>query len=160
TTGRIEREVYRLELEDGTVLRASAKHPWLIAAKAAGNQRWRTSEQLEEDLARGCTRYLPRFVRPWETLDTRQAGYLAGLFDGEGHLSFANRTLTVGFAQNDGRVLRSARSLLAGNALVTTVRPNPASRVQHVRLRGGWQECARFLGAVRPERLLMRFSER
>ncbi len=88
----IKRDIIRLELEDGSTVRTASGHPWLIATKTSNNQKWETAQEIFDALEDGRARYMNRFSSTW-TEDTSKAdGWLAGILDGEGHISFVNRT--------------------------------------------------------------------
>lgn len=156
---RVYRPVYRLRLADGTDLRCSAEHPWLVATKQSRNQRWMTTEAIAKDVRTGRLRSLHRFLKPWETETGHGSGYLAGIFDGEGHVSFGqsvNGTLTLGIAQNAGVVLDRIHELLTEHDVRFTTRQNPQSSTYNVSIRGAWRDRVAAIGRVRATRLINR----
>ncbi len=155
----IKRRVYRLVLSDESELWCSAEHPWLVSTKISRNQAWRTAAELAAAVAAGRRRYLLRFLKPWLPRTDYMAGWLAGIFDGEGSVSTRNRTVSISFAQNPGPVLDRTLVALRDHGFSFAAAKNPHSRVVNVVLRGGWQEQLRFLGTFRPLRLGARFTE-
>lgn len=155
----IRRRVYRLVLSDESELWCSAEHPWLIATKVSRNQTWRTAADLAAAVAAGRRRYLLRFLKPWLPRTDYMAGWLAGIFDGEGSVSTRGRSVSISFAQNPGPVLDRAIIALRDHGFAFAAAKNPHSRVINVVLRGGWQEQLRFLGTFQPLRLAARFTE-
>lgn len=159
--GEAYRPGYALYLADGTILRCSAEHPWLISTQSDGRRVWYSAERLAEDLKRGRRRRLIRLVHPWRTRTTRDAGYLAGLWDGEGHLQVVGHhrsgdygQFNMTLAQKGGLVLDEAKRLLDLMGIPYLVSgPNKAGGY-HLVLRGKWQEKAAALGSIRPRRLL------
>ncbi len=137
--------LYRVTLQDGTTFKATAEHQWL--AKMRGVHGWCQTTDL-------LGKAIPRLLDPWKTEDTRDAGWLAGIFDGEGWLTSKGFNLAV--AQNPGLVLDHIRgSLVArdysfGEGLVS-------GRCVRLNLTGGVSEKARFIGEIRPQRLLADF---
>ena len=99
--------VYRLRLSDGTAIEASEEHPFLI--RRGGPYQWYTVKQMYDWMyySQGENTHrpdrngerndnppikFPRFVPTWKTLDSYQAGYLAGFFDADGNLNQARKT--------------------------------------------------------------------
>jgi hypothetical protein len=92
------------------------------------------------------------FGRPWLTANTFDAGWLAGLFDGEGSVARGH----VSVAQRPGAVLEQAKTILSSYGFDwrehAQVNGNgrPCSRLHVSRL----YEQLRLLGTIRPVRLL------
>lgn len=149
------REIIRLDLEDGSSVRASAEHPWLIAWPASRNQKWRTAKGLLEDVQeRGINRSLLRYVEPWKAESGWEAGYLAGLFDGEGCVSFAQGGLmTVTFAQRPGPVMDRMERALQRRGIRYSIRPSGNHSALNLAILGKWYDKAAVLGSLRPDRL-------
>lgn len=172
--GLVRRELYEIDLEDGTVLRCSAEHPLLASAKVAGNQRWITAKDLHKQITLDCNaryrphgtiplRYLPKFITPWEQEYTWEAGWLAGMFDGEGCLSSkASRAINLNIAQNPGQTLGRIEAELKNRGFSYSGRSRcaTATRCEQLVIRGGLAEQLRLLGSIRPQRLLQTMKER
>lgn len=155
----VRRHVVRLEMADGSTVRSSAEHPWLIATKKSRNQKWATSTEIAAALAAGRKRYMHRFMPTWEDPSSWRHGWLAGMFDGEGYLSYIRRGTMLGVSQNPGLILDRLASLIeelgygacrcshtgSGDGMTLTVR-------------GGWRAIAHLLGSTRPVRLLDKFT--
>lgn len=94
-------------------------------------------------------------VDPWETDDSRDGGYLAGLYDGEGCFT---RGGSLGFAQNPGEVQEDFEKLMAerGFMIRTSGKAQGRSTLDSYLL-GGFPEAMRFFGVIRPKRLLPKF---
>lgn len=152
--GSIKRHIARLELEDGRVIRSSVEHPWLVAVKKSGNQKWVSAYDLVKSFDQGMTRYLVHYTDPWSYKDNYETGYVAGLFDGEGHVSWRSGGLaSIGFAQNSGPVLDVVIKSLQKNNFRFSATKNPRSNCVNVVVFGGWSEICRFLGTYKPKRL-------
>lgn len=154
------RRVVRLELEDGSTVSASAEHPWLVASKQGGNQRWEQAQEISAAIRDGHPRLMNRFVDTWSVDGSRDAGWLAGIYDGEGHLSFYGRSgVQMGVAQRPGLVLSEIAAAHASRGFRYGTSGVGDSDVQNLQVRGGWREYARLLGSVRPIRLLSSFVQ-
>lgn len=159
----MQRPVGRLQMADGRVVKCSLEHPWLVATKSSGNQKWVTTSDLIRDLGKGRKRYMHRFMDVWDECPTWKSGWVAGLIDGEGYLSTNNRKgVQFGVSQLPGLVLDNAASILSDHNF-RALRYNPtgekSSGVLTLKLSGGWREIARLLGTVRPVRLLEKFQK-
>lgn len=90
---------------------------------------------------------------PWKTEDTREAGYLSGLFDGEGTIARGH----VSVAQAEGPVLDEIKRLLDDRGftysvdVVTSQSDRPCYRI---RINGGMPEQIRLVGTMQPIRLV------
>jgi hypothetical protein len=150
-TWRTHDKAYRITFTDGSTVTCSGAHRWF-----SGN-RWRSiypppGQNGPREMLRvgDSIRWL---VDPWEEDESREAGYLAGMYDGEG--SFLGRgrdrqefSLTV--SQNPGSVLDETLRLLKDKGF------SPVKYSQD-RLNQQWyltnlDECLRFLGQIRPVR--------
>ena len=149
-TGIIYRETYKLTLENGDTLTASSEHPWLVATKQAGNQKWMSCKEIEKQLIKGNSIYLPKFFNVWEQDNSRDAGWLAGIYDGEGHISKSSNQ--IGVAQKEGVVLEKIKSLLA-QYVHFTIKEND-KKLSNLYVRGSWEKRFEFLGTLKPQRLI------
>lgn len=152
--GIIIRPIYKIELDSGRVLRASAEHPWLVCTREAGNQAWRSCEQLHEDFKNGRVRYMPRFLDTWTRADGYEAGYLSGLFDGEGHVS-CRSGFELGISQKDGQTWERACALMDHfHVPFRTGNAGDEAMVRQAIIKGEWFDRFSVLGRIRPERLI------
>lgn len=100
-------------------------------------------------------------AQPWATERTREAGYLAGFFDGEGSIQADNGSLMV--SQNAGPELDAVKTMLQERGYDVRHYYRPRSRsprnkqAEMLRVGGPLGERLRFLGSIRPERLLRDF---
>lgn len=96
------------------------------------------------------------FTKPWTSLaHTWSAGYLAGLYDGEG--SVGSRQGEVCLSQNEGLVLDRARRLLSQAGF--SYSPLVGSKKCKQLYLTGDRASMRLLGTIRPVRLLQRSAE-
>lgn len=144
----------RLIHEEGEII-CTPNHPWVTQKKQGRTIQWRETI----DLKKGDKLF--RILDPWRELDDRKSGWLAGIYDGEGCLVFGHgkRNPRVGgvyCVQNRGLVADEIAVLLEGFGFRYTIMPRPGEGTC-IKLRGGLQEWLRFLGQVRPIRLLDKF---
>jgi hypothetical protein len=148
---RVTRPSYQIELDDGTSVVCSAEHPWLVST-AGRRTLWKTTESLS------TTDRIFKLTDVWSEERSYETGYLAGVYDGEGSLSSAGPgKMILSFAQNEGGVLDRTRKYLADAGFAWWERTQPNGCVNLV-IAGGRASVLRFLGQVRPERLLNKFN--
>ena len=134
----------------GSVI-ASDNHLWLQARAYQGSYRqWkRTSLFREGDL-------IQAFADPWDMETSFEAGWLAGLFDGEGCLSRPAAPPRPGWnlqvSQQPGPVLDQAQQLLDVMKFQTKQHA-VGSTTMSIHIRGGLPEILHLLGQVPTQRL-------
>lgn len=156
----ITRPSWKLEFDDGTVVTCSEEHQWL--AHRRGGRRWVPTGALPDNAK------IVRLLDTWEEDPSRDAGYLAAAFDGEGHFSqraaveknvFGDATtITLGFAQNDNPMLAEVRRCLTALGFDYGKKSRAENDNAHRLFITGRGEQIRFLGQVRPPRLLSKFD--
>jgi len=152
----------RVRAADGTVTECSTDHRWLVRPfKGRKNNRprvrWVRADQLQpgDDLLSLGT---------WDVADSRTAGYLAGLYDGEGSLTRhagGRRKNQLFFSQNRGPVMDTFRAGMDALKLPYSYydrSPNSTSTTDHVVV-SGLRNVLRTLGTLQPERFRPRFEE-
>ena len=210
----IERPSYDLVFDDGTQVRASAEHRWLVGHGGAHmNAGWVTTESLraqkgwtpEEDaellaligsgapvaetaekLGRSAVAVASRKARlksgragnskdvrskvlrlvdVWEEDHSRGGGYLAAAFDGEGWLTLveyeergrgSGTSVRLTFAQRFNAMLEEVERLMKERRLTYSLHCG-SDNCYRLTIRGR-AEIMRFLGSVRPQRLLAGFQ--
>jgi len=150
---------YRLTFDDGTVVIASEDHCWLTGSHCTGKTgrgwRWVKTKNLAAN--RSTQRSWVLKAAPVVTREESwEAGWLAGLFDGEGCLN-AGPGLRVGMSQNQGIVLSEVVEALARRGF--SFRTDRQRKCKHITITGGMREQFRFLMLIRPHRLLAKFAE-
>ena len=151
----------RVFTDAGAPITASDEHPWLVWEKRRknsvdGNRNPGLTWRYTRDLSLGDRiAYLPT----WEQEDSREAGWLAGMFDGEGCLAFNEGTggseLTV--HQNPGPVSDHLRRALLERGFEVTTRRNGSSEAH--RIGDGFFGVMRLLGTLVPERLVAKAKQ-
>lgn len=152
-TGRSLQHCYRILLSDGTSLTATDEHPWLVYPYEKNQTlRWVTSQELF--LQRGRHWRMPRYFPVWEKQHSRAAGYIAGVFDGEGSRKLRNGAMTgLSFTQKDNETWEDTLQALKNEGIHYTTPP-------HGDVKGLKVACVPFhpsmelLGSTRPRRLL------
>ncbi|MEU9405650.1 DNA polymerase III subunit alpha [Streptomyces sp. NPDC048281] len=158
-TRRITLPTYKIVLADGTETIASEDHKWLVSSPGGATIRWVRTKDLR------VGQRAQRLVPEWDTPNTWEAGYIAGILDGEGCLLMSKvnnggRSLRLSFAQKEGVVLDTSLRILNSWGFDCSVRNNGPKRngLRSVEIRGGRAEIMRLLGMVRPQRLLAKLD--
>lgn len=154
--------IFRVTFSDGSTVKVTDNHPWLIAQRnrtknlrKKGGSSWVPTT----DLIVG--QKIQRLVDMWEEDTTKEAGYLAGFFDGEGHISNRSSGWSVGAAQNSGDTLNRVLNLLAAKSYTPGGYYPNRSKDNHCynfEIKGGVNKKLHFLGSIRPQRLLSKFE--
>jgi hypothetical protein len=157
------KKAYRLIFDDGRSVVCSGDHRWLCRVPGKGRvAKWRTTRGRDEYHSIRPGTEIFDLVAPWESDDSREAGYLAGVYDGEGSLSrkgVAKTGIATFFSQNPGVVLDKTMRLMKEkgfdvkpqNSAAYLTTANKQCQQWAVR---GIPNVLRFLGQIRPERLL------
>lgn len=145
---RLVADCMTLVMSDGTTVTCSIGHRWLI--QSGRTLRWKTAENL----ALGDT--LISVGKPWSMDTTREGGYLAGIFDGEGYVGSTVRSL--GFAQKPGAVLDRSLEALKQLEIPYAAYSRSKDDVVSVVVRGGVWNSVQLLGSIRPARLMEKAS--
>lgn len=153
TTSRtIQVPGYRVSFSDGTSVVTTDNHPWLVPYAGNGaNYHWVETADLK--VGQLVKRHMPM----WATDNSREAGYLAGFYDGEGWVSGAR----VGCGQNAGPTLDYVEGLHDAKGFAYYKGHPQREKDRHcykLTIAGGKAEVCRFLGTIRPGRLLAKFK--
>lgn len=153
-TKRDTDEVFEVTLSNNKSFKVTSDHLWLV--KTGSMYIWKTTEQLRKG-----TR-VSKPLEYWDTLDTYQAGYLSGMFDGEG-CYYKRRTTTgvigqLGLSQKAGSVLDKTIASLNDICGIDCTTHTNQRGVTTIRLRKGLCNIAKLLGQIRPVRLLDKFE--
>lgn len=168
-TGRITQPCYRITLEDGTVVVCSSGHKWLTKTQCGVNT-WTTTENLRS--GGRCSSRIVRVLDVWERNQDYDyaVGYLSAAFDGEGCLTqrlyHHDRCgevadVNLAFSQTLNPMLDKVKELLGLMRFRYSVSPvagvvgrKPAELITLSHR----SEVIRFLGQVRPHRLLPKWD--
>lgn len=151
--GTVKRPCYKLTLEDGTTVTCSAEHRWLVFTAGSRTQ-WKQTKDLVS------TDRIYRVCDTWGSpVLNYKAGYLAAAFDGEGCISYTDEKIgQICFAQKDNEMLAQVKQYLTDLGFSFGERLDPQSNVHKLYITGGRYELLRFMGTVRPKRLLSKFD--
>lgn len=150
---------YCITLSDGRVLKASADHRWLTAHETHKQPYWIKTENLIKGTK------LRQIGVPWSTETSYDAGWLAGIFDGEGCLDGCNAkkaSLNIRFGQVKGVTLDKTKELLSKFGIEYSIRETRLPDTKYGLKRQEFQTISttgmsnslKLLGSIRPNRLL------
>jgi hypothetical protein len=163
-------EAYKVKLSDGREIITTPNHPWLVHY-SPDRRDWgrNTGYSWVETQNLRIGGYVPVFVDVWDADDSREAGWVAGFFDGEGAVvhgktQTGGHSLSVTIGQNKSIMLDRFNEYAEQlgyeftNYDYTDNRyhrsyDNGYRKVVNCRLAGGRAECLRFLGSVCPAKL-------
>jgi hypothetical protein len=163
------KQCVRVSLSNGDVIDCSADHPWLGMLRYADadftqTRRWIAARDLGRRTGRlGQPPTVTRIFDVWDQADSFDAGWLSGVFDGEGtlvmHQIDGKNQARLSFSQKPGLVLDRALEIMDVLKFQTTISITPGVGVANVIVRGGVEEILRLLGTLRPVRLLSKFQQ-
>lgn len=139
----------RVLLDDGSAVTVSRDHRWLVTT-AGRRTVWKTAESLS------TSDRIFRMTHTWTEERTYSSGYLAAAFEGEGCLATRpdGSATAITFTQKDNVMLEQVRKHLAELGYPSWERFNQQSGCHTLHLAGGKANLLRFLGQIRPQRLL------
>lgn len=158
--GAIERPCYEVTLNDGTKVTCSEEHQWLVFT-AGSRTMWKQTKDLVS------TDKIYRVCDVWDDLpQDYRLGYLSASFDGEGCITqVGGKIQQITFAQRDNAMMKQVKQYLTDfgfdfNADYYDKRKEEKGQdpVYKLFIKGGKRELLRFLGSVRPKRLLSNFD--
>jgi hypothetical protein len=153
------RPVFEVVFDTGERIRTTAEHRWLVSHINKKGQN-ATFDWVETRHLRPGMSKVSKMLNVWEEDPTREAGWLAGMFDGEGSLQYRSGR-GVSISQNPGPVLDR---IIDGISRYSTYgrtskrRVNSTYNCEVVRILGGLANQLEFLGRVRPERLIAKID--
>jgi hypothetical protein len=158
-------EMYDVTLSSGKVFRTTKDHKWLTT-NCMGVKSWAETQNLQTEISygRNCTK-VSRLFDEWEKDHSREAGWLAGMYDGEGSL-YARKTtggnctqlsISQSYSHNP-ELCEDLVRLHSDFGFNLTGHIADGRTTGQFRIVGGQAEVARFLGTIRPSRMLRKFS--
>ena len=170
----VRRQVYDIHLSDGSKLTATGDHPFLV--RASQPYRWLTVNEMRQWFynqdgkpSNVCPLQFRRIMPVWGDSLSREAGYIAGFMDGEGHCSFGKRkrksrggsdeyVFRVAAAQRKNRALEYAQHCMEVLGWPYSVTQAAGRDVYTLTVMGATSDKMHFLGPIRPNRLIDRLS--
>ena len=143
----------KIYFDDGTDIICSEQHKWL--EENVTNVRWKYAKNLkigDKLLSIGM----------WTEEKSKEAGWLAGIFDGEGSIGRSKLDINnkrgcatfISFTQKEGFVFDRVKRILDKFGYGINVNGSNPKGCMNIFLKGGLPEKLRFLGSIRPFRLL------
>jgi hypothetical protein len=167
--GSREDLLYEITFEDGRKVRCNGEHQWLVKKIGLKGTEWESTEDIYG--AREKLKGRPRkwtamsLCQPWEEDTSKEAGYLAGLFDGDGCLE--PKQVRIQFAQQGNTTLARMQQGLKDRGYASSLSNCKTQerldatvlgkQVFQLYVRGSFTEQIRLLGSIRPPRLLERW---
>ncbi|MFF3441847.1 Hint domain-containing protein [Streptosporangium sp. NPDC002721] len=161
------KECVRVTLGNGDSVVCTTDHPWLASTGPGATRQWIRADELLKDNGRGPARnarYVLRAMDTWEPQRSYEAGWLAGMFDGEGSLRLGNAN-KLSITQADGPIAELIQSRLTecgfkpASSSMRTLGPLSRKPLANYYVTGGFAEICRVLGELRPERLIVKFGQ-
>lgn len=152
-------ECARVHLETGESITCTVDHPWLVK-RARKGMTWVEAK----DLIRYSDRpeRVLRQLEPWTQKTSYEAGWLAGMYDGEGSLSFGlHGSPNLLLTQNEGFTadLIAQRLASLGYSATQYRRSRDRHSLIDFYIPGGFPETLKVLGELRPERLIKKLND-
>jgi hypothetical protein len=146
-------ECVRVYLADGSEVVCTTNHPWLVRPVAGLEKKWvRADELCTAGRHRSDGYFALRAFHPWEPETTYDAGWLAGMFDGEGWICAGNDP-HLGFCQKPGPTLTRMEHGLKALGIRYAIQRHK-SGVVRIAVSGGFASILECLGRIRPLRLI------
>jgi hypothetical protein len=152
---------YELTFDDGTEVCCSYDHLWLVC-NSDGIHHWVSTEQLRMGSERSS--FILKPLETWKEDVSRDAGYLAAAFDGEGWLDGEKKRAIhkAGFCQRENEMLTRVRMALAERNVHFSDRPHASGftdkPLANLIVNTSKANLLKFLGSIRPHRLLSKFT--
>ena len=152
---KIEKDlVYKVTLSDGTEFKVTDDHKWLV--KTGSKYLWKETNQLRNGT------HVTKALDVWEELNTYEAGWLSGIYDGEGtygvRASGNSVCAQMAVYQKEGLVLNKMKMVMEDIGFLANSSVATNRNCVEIKVRGGVKNIAKILGMLRPVRLLSKFK--
>lgn len=155
-------EVFEVKLKSGKILKVTKEHKFLVSHSNHGHNRycWVETKDLVPKTERENCSKLPCMLPVYEQETSFEAGWLSGMFDGEGWLTNGKgRPHSIGIAQRPTATLDKLESLLNFFGVNVSKRyVNNKSDCIKLGVIRGFNETYRLLSMFRPERLVTKMD--
>jgi len=148
------RHVYKYTFNSGRIVISTDNHLWWKGANGSENTEYATIGFKYHD-----QKFVRRLLTPLEKKNTRESGYLAGLYDGEGSFqknpNQPSGTITICQTQHNPEVVNSMRKSLddCGFEYTEYVSQSEGCSQKHeFKLLGGWKARYKFVTEINPTR--------
>jgi len=152
--------VYAVTLSSGKVFKVTGEHKWLVRQKKgkASTLKWVTTLNLRDNNHKYDASCIPKVLDVWEHDQSYDAGWLAGMYDGEGSiLKHSVQALTI--AQNEGPTLDKIKDILSNKGYTYYESEKPGTKTcKTIGITGTYSDRLKLLGSIRPERLVSKIS--
>lgn len=148
--------VYAVILSSGAVIKTTADHRWLASKRRTNSPKreWVKTSNLVPG-----KHHIPRLFNVWQEDRSKEAGWLAGILDGEGSIGGTQQT-KITISQNPGPILnkieQSMQRFYPGKRYVRRVKKD--ARCVALLLEQCAPRALELLGKVRPERLIAKVN--
>jgi DNA polymerase I-like protein with 3'-5' exonuclease and polymerase domains len=156
-------ELFRVTLKSGKTFDVTAEHKWLVRnykSRSSLQNPFESRTQLiwveTKDLMKSKC-FAIKYMDTWKDVKTWEAGYLAGIFDGEGSVRRHQKwdRLDYSFAQKPGVVHDLACKIINNLGFkYTTRKVLKTGDCDCIRVVGTCYEKLRLLGMIKPARLI------
>jgi uncharacterized protein YprB with RNaseH-like and TPR domain len=146
----MDKECVEVHFSNGQIITCTTDHPFLAGYP---EYRWIQAKDMNQ-FTRGekSNTKIRKLITTWETDNSTSAAYLAGFYDGEGSIR-KNNYLEVCCSQKQGITLDYVTKLLGDKQYNLSV-CKQHDDIKQIHITGGLSERLRFLGSIRPKRLL------
>lgn len=148
-----------IEMEDGRILLASEDHPWLATGfSASGHPRQHRWVRSKELCSQRVPMLLPLLAPVQDRVETWDAGFLGGAFDGEGSIVLSKGGIR--FSQNENHLMAEVKAALHRMGFEFTQYGRGGIACKQIYINGGLRNVMRFMMSCRPPRLLHKWSNK
>lgn len=154
--------VYKVKFKSGKEFRVTGDHKWLVinwVHDRVGSFKWKTTLELNKRRLDG----VPKLFNVWEEENSKESGWLAGMYDGEGCLYHrgegygSGNSITITQKEGDelDRIIKLTNKFSNNTAQLNSANYGTGPLVcRCVKVGGSTPNRLEFLGRVRPERLI------
>lgn len=152
-------ECFRVELADGRSVTCTGDHLWLVNRVGTARTEWLATTEVMKRMRTGMYRVRAITSGTWNTADSYDAGWLAGILDGEGTVRGKDAAgAQVCITQKPGAVLDKVDSLTCRMGFRYTNKIYKDNSVSSVVI-SSIPQAMHLLGSVRPVRFSLDFWE-
>lgn len=153
-----ERELYEVSLANGKTFLTTPDHQWLARTYRTSSHKWVRTDHLKIGSSQ-----VVKFCDVWDTDTSYEAGYLAGMLDGEGCLCKPNCKqggIQLSLSQKDNHAYRKVLRYLDALDIPHSehVGLGLNEDVNNIRILGPSGDKLKLIGSVRADRLISRFK--